>query len=141
MVEKVKIIAPADDQLPFLLNNPRIHQEHYPYFMARIVDVERFLKQYPFKQTGSPISITLTDEKAKWNNGTYIISQEGISFNGEEKAEGNLSMDVQTLTALLLGSQQPSFLHECGKITGKLEYITQLEQIITKKPAAFIDFF
>jgi predicted acetyltransferase len=42
MIDKVKIVAPSHDQLPYLLNNPRIHQEHYPYFMARIVDVKGF---------------------------------------------------------------------------------------------------
>ncbi|RZT21031.1 GNAT family N-acetyltransferase [Fictibacillus sp. BK138] len=140
MVDKVKIIAPANDKLPFLLNNPRIDQEQYPYFMARIVDVEEFLKQYPFKAIDSPLSISVIDEKAEWNNRTYFISQNGIvSKPASEK--GMLCMDVQTLTAVLLGSQKPAFLHECGRIKGKQEDVLQLEQSITKLPAAFIDFF
>jgi predicted acetyltransferase len=50
-------------------------------------------------------------------------------------------MDVQTLTAVLLGSQKPAFLYECGKIKGDLQDAHKLEQIITNLPAAFIDFF
>ncbi|WP_281249335.1 sterol carrier protein domain-containing protein [Fictibacillus arsenicus] len=108
--------------------------------MARIVDVEGFLKQYPFKAIESPISISVTDEKAEWNNRTYSISQnEIVSKPASEK--GMLSMDVQTLTAVLLGSQKPAFLHECGRISGKKEDVLQFEQCITKLPAAFIDFF
>jgi predicted acetyltransferase len=138
MVDKVKIVAPSHDQLPYLLNNPRIHQEHYPYFMARIVDVEGFLKQYPFKNAEDPLTISITDDKAEWNNGTYKISRDGISI---EQQNGSLSMDVQTLTAVLLGSQKPAFLYECGKIKGDMQEVLRLEQIITNLPAAFIDFF
>jgi predicted acetyltransferase len=140
MVDKVKIIAPANDQLPYLLNNPRISQEHYPYFMARIVDVEEFLKHYPFKTIESPLSISVTDENAEWNNKTFIISSEGVTSEPTNE-KGKLSMDVQTLTAVLLGSQKPAFLHECGKVRGKAEEVVKLEHIITKLPAAFMDFF
>jgi predicted acetyltransferase len=140
MVDKVKIIAPANDQLPYLIQNPKIHQERYPYFMARIVDVEEFLKQYPFQMTDRPLSITITDEKAEWNNSTFSISEGGI-LRSPANSEKTLSMDVQTLTAALLGSQKPAFLYECRKIKGTPEDVMLLDQMITKKPAAFLDFF
>ncbi|GGB39432.1 GNAT family N-acetyltransferase [Fictibacillus barbaricus] len=140
MVDKVKIIAPANDQLPYLISNPRIHQEHYPYFMARIVDVEGFLKQYPFKPNNPAMKISITDEKADWNNGTYSIKENEITRETESDEE-TLSMDIQTLTVALLGSQKPSFLFECGKIKGNAENVVRFEQIITNKPAAFLDFF
>ncbi|MFG6497326.1 sterol carrier protein domain-containing protein, partial [Fictibacillus sp. UD] len=140
MVDKVKIIAPSNDQLPFLINNPRIHQEHYPYFMARIVDVEEFLKQYPFKQADQPITISITDDKAEWNNGTFSIGANGISRT-DSNNEAMLSMDIQTLTAALLGSHKPTFLKQVGKMTGGQDNILQFEKMITEKPAAFLDFF
>jgi predicted acetyltransferase len=141
MVDQVKIIAPGDDQLPFLLNNPRIkQQEHYPYFMARIVDVAAFLKQYPFKEIQENTSISVTDEKAEWNNGTAYLSKDGISFE-KGVSDGDLKTDIQTLTAVMLGAQKPEFLHECGKITGYPKSLTALEKIITKQPTAFLDFF
>jgi len=140
MVDKVKIIAPANDQLPYLIQNPRIHQEHYPYFMARIVDVEGFLKQYPFKKAERQLTITITDEKAEWNNSTFSISDSGI-LRSYANSEETLSMDVQTLTAALLGSQKTAFLYECRKIKGTHEDVMLFDQMITKKPAAFLDFF
>ncbi|MCM3719564.1 GNAT family N-acetyltransferase [Fictibacillus phosphorivorans] len=140
MVDKVKIVAPSSDQLPFLLNNPRIHQEQIPYFMARIVDVEGFLNQYPLRVMESPLSISVSDEKAEWNNKTFTISNHGIVSNPISE-KGKLSMDIQTLTAVLLGSQKASFLHECGKINGEQKDIHQFEQSITQRPPAFMDFF
>lgn len=139
MVDKVKIIAPSNDQLPFLINNPRIHQEHYPYFMARIVDVEAFLKQYPFKQAEHPIRIAITDDKAEWNNGTFSIGDDRTRTSSNNEAA--LTMDIQTLTAALLGSHKPTFLYQCGRIKGKQENMIQFENIITEKPVAFLDFF
>ncbi|MDR7073991.1 GNAT family N-acetyltransferase [Fictibacillus barbaricus] len=140
MVDKVKIVAPSSDQLPYLLNNPRIQQETYPYFMARIVDVEEFLKQYPLKETSDSLTLTVKDEKAEWNNGTITVSPEGISFD-QASCSGDLQLDIQTLTAVLLGAQNPAFLFECGKIKGRFEKVETLKKIITNQPTAFIDFF
>ncbi len=140
MVDKVKIVAPSKDQLPFLINNPRIHQEHYPYFMARIVDVESFLRQYPFKNMEGRLTLSISDEKAEWNNGTFTIDANGLTRESETVSEA-LAMDVQTLAAALLGSQKPQFLFTCGKIKGNQENAERFEKIITNKPTAFLDFF
>ncbi|MFD1903773.1 hypothetical protein ACFSQ7_06060 [Paenibacillus rhizoplanae] len=45
-------LVPADDILPFLLPDPRIAQENYPYFMARIVNAKAFCGEYDLQCAG-----------------------------------------------------------------------------------------
>ena len=138
MVDKVKIIAPANDQLPYLISNPRIHQELYPYFMARIVDVEGFLKQYPFKPNNQALKISITDEKADWNKGTYSIKENEITRETESDEE-TLSMDIQTLTAALLGSQKPSFFYlNAEKLKVMLKTLFDLNRSLQKSLQLFL---
>lgn len=47
MAETVEMTVPENDNLPLLVEEPRFEQHIKPYFMARIVDVEAFLKDYP----------------------------------------------------------------------------------------------
>lgn len=148
MVDKVKMVVPQDDQLPFLLHNPRVQQEIVAYFMARIVDVEAFLKQYPFKrEQNESILLYVTDEVATWNNGTYTISKDSVQFEPmtEEGVKVTSSQgvftDIQTLTALLLGYQTATFLYQSGKLTGDEQEVTKLDRMITAKPTCFYDFF
>ncbi|MFC7371894.1 enhanced intracellular survival protein Eis [Fictibacillus iocasae] len=138
MVDKVKIIAPNDDQLPFLLQNPRITQETHPYFMARIVDVEAFLKQYEFENITRPITIAVTDKQCSWNNAAFQIGPGGVTPGDSSTG---LTMDVGTLTAVLLNAVPAAVLYETGQITGPREDLNALVSAATKKPVCFIDFF
>ena len=46
-------MVPTDDQLPYMLPDPRVTRETVPYFMARIVDLQSFVEQYAFEGAGS----------------------------------------------------------------------------------------
>ncbi|MFC0186808.1 enhanced intracellular survival protein Eis [Fictibacillus aquaticus] len=138
MVDKVKIVAPENDSLAYHLQNPRIKQELYPYFMARIVDVEGFLQLYPFENISRPITITVTDSQCPWNNSAYRIGEEGITTGDSSTG---LTMDIGTLTALLLNAMPPAVLYETEKIAGSREDLDALAEIITTKSVCFIDFF
>lgn len=80
MIDQVKLAAPADDRLPYLLDDPRIGQELVPYFMARIVDAERFVAQYRFADAGkllrngdSRLLLDIQDRYAPWNEGMWLL--------------------------------------------------------------------
>ncbi|WP_261808100.1 enhanced intracellular survival protein Eis [Paenibacillus sp. N3.4] len=60
MITKVEVNAPVDDQLPFLVHDPRFKQEKITYFSARIVDVEAFLTQYVYEAREHAPSIFCT---------------------------------------------------------------------------------
>jgi predicted acetyltransferase len=148
MIEKVTIEAPATDQLAFLLDNPRIQQEIYAYFMARIVDFKVFLEQYPFNSGLPEMSfiIDLEDQHAQWNEGTHEVSINTsgkacvVKLASSRKGEG-ISCNIQTATAMLMGYQRPLFLHQIQRIKGSIQQVQQLETVIPRSSTYLMDFF
>src|SRR5699024_384274 len=78
MIEQVKMVVPENDNLPLLVDEPRFKQQIVSYFMARIVDVLSFLKDYPF-QGGihQAVTIHVEDDFFPENSGVYQISEHG----------------------------------------------------------------
>jgi predicted acetyltransferase len=162
MIEKLTISVPSDDQLPFLLENPRIKQEIVPYFMARIVDVHPFLEQYPFavqtkEAAGHVLSFELkvTDAHAEWNEGLFLVE---IGADGNARVEkrveadatgtgtGSIRLpravcDISTLSTMLMGYQRPDFLWDVERLKGDKEAILLLEAILPKRQTYLPDFF
>ncbi|WP_438434085.1 GNAT family N-acetyltransferase [Gorillibacterium sp. sgz500922] len=135
MAGKVTLKSPADDALSFLLPNPRFKQEAAPYFMARIVDAEAFLRQYPFRP-GTPLAflLQLEDEHAPWNTGRFRvdIAEDGTAAvtklaDGEPSAEPLLSCEISTLAALFMGYLAPTALLRLGRIAVDKETALRLE--------------
>ncbi|MGA9289732.1 MAG: GNAT family N-acetyltransferase [Anaerobacillus sp.] len=150
MIDDGTLLTNESDQLPFLLVNPKVKTKVEPYFMARIVDVENFLRQYPFELDKSEsFFLHITDEQAEWNNGSYHISGEGINVYRGDKINSScthppkrgLSCNVNTLTALLTGYQKPDFLYEAGLLKGPEKEIAVLQKVITNRETNFMDFF
>lgn len=168
MADKVTLIVPTNDVLPFLLPNPRITQELVPYFMARIVDVENFLRQFPFVRlplaqkasnlANTLLNIRVTDPHAPWNEGTFqvrfpvaasgdvTVGRVSVdSFDSFDSTGDSLldvvSMDIQTLTAVLFGYQRPSLLQQLGRISGSREAVQALEQSLPTQTPFLYDFF
>ncbi|MBJ6362567.1 enhanced intracellular survival protein Eis [Paenibacillus sp. GCM10012307] len=149
MITEVSLIVPTDDQLPFLLSNPRIKQEVIPYFMSRIVDAQAFVSQYPWAAAtdGASVLLTLSDAYAPWNNGTYRLSWNEAGTGELERSEEAvqtgeaIECDIQSLTAILAGGRKPSFLRETGRISGPEDSIRLLESRIPERLPYLMDFF
>jgi predicted acetyltransferase len=150
MIEKVILIAPSDDKLPFLLSNPRIKQEVVPYFMARIVDVQSFVQQFPFAKAGDGerFYLQVSDSQAEWNNGLFEIRIEASGIAkvtkqplSDAKEDQLLTCDIQTLSSLLMGYQKASFLNEIGRLDGREAEIKRLERLIPARTTYLADFF
>ncbi|TYP75566.1 GNAT family N-acetyltransferase [Paenibacillus methanolicus] len=154
MIDKVTLEAPMDDNLPYLLPNPRIGQEIVPYFMGRIVDAPAFVEQLRLRvpegaSDGEPITLFIRDEHAPWNDGhwrleadeagLWSLRRSGSGGSGEAGAE--LSCGIGTLTALLMGYQRPERLLQDGKLTGADEAASRLERIIPRSQTNLLDFF
>ncbi|MGG4219559.1 GNAT family N-acetyltransferase [Paenibacillus jamilae] len=147
------IYIPADDNLPFLLDDPRIQQETVPYFMGRIVDVAAFVQRYPFEQIGEETSLTfhLTDRYAPWNEGVWrlTITAEGhghldrvdTSDLPDHATVADLELGIQSLTTLMLGYQQADDLYNWGRIEGSSKSVTALKRVIPIKQTFLLDFF
>ncbi|WP_025715707.1 GNAT family N-acetyltransferase [Paenibacillus sp. 1-18] len=147
------IYVPADDNLPFLLDDPRIQQETLPYFMGRIVDAAAFVEKYPFKAIGveTRLTLNLSDHYAPWNEGvwTLTINSEGrgylervdTSSSSENNIAVDLSVGIQSLTTLMLGYQRADDLYKWGRIEGRSESMSALKRVVPVKQTFLLDFF
>lgn len=142
MIDQVDWPTYMDDDFSFYLNQPNVETTIKTAAMARIVDAEMFLQKYPFKKHPEPIVIEIEDEHAPWNNGIYTIENghvcRGIESNQEDK---KMSMDINTLTAVLMGFKTPSFLYKAERISGAWAEVKKLEAVITNKTPYLLDFF
>ncbi|WP_159885577.1 GNAT family N-acetyltransferase [Paenibacillus puerhi] len=147
MIERLVWNAPADEPLPFLLDNPRVKQELVPTFMARVVDVPACLERYAFAsgQEGA-LLLDIQDQHAPWNQGVWLAEVDESGKAAVSRPTGALdlptiSCSIQTLSALLMGYQRPRFLHEIGRLGGPEEAIELLERLVTNRTAFITDFF
>lgn len=148
MVDKVKLLLSVHENFPYFLNEPKLKIEISPYFMARVVDAEKCLEKYTFNQTNESVFIHLEDEYGDWNNGTYQIMQKGIKlFKAKEGShcqhppKRGLSMDINTLTAILFGYKRPIELFDMDYIKGNIEEVQELDNKIPRVNGYFYDFF
>jgi predicted acetyltransferase len=159
MVSQVVYMAPVDEALPYLLDNPRIKQQIEPYFMARIVDIEKLVEQYPFLPSVDRIvkwsdnnSICLflhiKDQYAQWNDGLWklTVASDGSASicrveEDKQAAIRALSCDIQTLSSLLMGYMRASQLYEIGRLQGDGEQSQKLEAIVPHRSTFLSDFF
>ncbi|MEC0171103.1 GNAT family N-acetyltransferase [Paenibacillus graminis] len=141
-------LVPSDDILPYLLPDPRIPQENYPYFMARIVNARTFIENFTFQSHNSLESRTLyiEDEHAPWNNGLWLwsVTAEGAAtferLDGE-KAAADLSCTIGALTVMLLGYKRPAELAKYGQLNASSSGLDWLEEVIPQAKTALFDFF
>ncbi|PYY30610.1 GNAT family N-acetyltransferase [Paenibacillus illinoisensis] len=152
MIDEVTLKAPANDTLAFQLDNPRIQQEVTPYFMARIVSVEQFISQYPFASQDSPVQIQLEveDAHAPWNEGVWELN---VAMNGtasiwkkgeltkEDQHAQHIRLNIQSLTAVLMGYRRPAEMARIDRIQGSEEDIQALEKAIPVRQTYLMDFF
>ncbi|MBB6675007.1 GNAT family N-acetyltransferase [Cohnella nanjingensis] len=152
MIDKMTVTMPVDDELPFLLPEPRIKQELKAYFMSRIVDAPAFVGQYPFH--GGPgeerLTLRLADAHASWNDGTFeVVFAPGgearmtplAAGTAGEATEADVVCDIQTLTAMLLGDRRPEWLARIGRLTGSERAVGLLTRRIPVRTTHLLDFF
>lgn len=145
MVDKVEGNIYNNEPIHFLLDDGQINETLEPYYMARIVDVESFLKNYPFKEVNSfePFHFIVSDPHAQWNEGSFsIIRNDNGKFQiMSEKIGKAVNIDIQTLTTMLMSYRTPTYLHKIERLNTDEETIRTLEQIIPREQPYFSDYF
>lgn len=145
MIRKVEGNIHTDEPLAFLLEDADIKETISPYYMARIVDIKEFIKQYPFKPATQEREWTfnLNDPLLSWNQGTFTlrISMDGKGEIVEAPQSTEASIDIQTLTTMLLGYKRPDYLLRIGRLSCSPESVDMLEDAIEQKTPYFSDFF
>lgn len=143
MVDWVKGNTYKYEPQAFLLEDGHITETIEPYYMARIVDVEYFLKEYPFLNKDQPIHFIVSDPLAEWNRGIWSLSwdEEGEIIIDNEPKGPSVELDIQTLTTLLMSYRRPSYLAEIGRLHATKQAVNILEALIPDKQAYFSDYF
>lgn len=145
MISKVLGDIYTDEPLAFLLEDADIKETIAPYFMARIVDVEQFIPQYPFKPDTHDRKWTfaLDDPLLTWNQGTFTLyidaSGRGQIARTSERTDSRVS--INTLTTMLLGYKSPDYLHRIGRLVCSPDTVDMLEDAIEQQTPYFSDYF
>lgn len=132
-----------NEPLAFFLDDGAIKQTIAPYYMARIVDVEQFLRVYPFEdETVRPFHFVVSDPLAKWNNGIFGVeySEEGFVISRNSVGQP-VTIDIQTLTTMLMGYRRPAYLRSIERLNASTSLLRDLEKIIPDEDPYFSDYF
>lgn len=145
MITKVIGNTYTDEPLAFLLEDADIKETISPYYMARIVELEKFIDQYPFKPDtiNREWTFTMDDPVLACNQGTFklTISNDGKGQVVRVQNRVNDRIDIKTMTTMLLGYKRPDYLHKIGRITCSPETVDMLEDSIEQQTAYFSDYF
>lgn len=146
----------SNHNLAFLLEDGHIKESIQPYIMARIVDVEQFLMQYPFEFVRSNMCLrfSVSDPLLEWNNRDFIldfkdgelalqvvVSEVVASEEKQNLGEYHIKLDIQTLVTMLLGYKRPLYLRSINRLQASDESIDKLEEILPEGKAYFSDYF
>lgn len=144
MVYRIEGDIYKNEPLSFLLEDSKIKETIEPYYMARIVDVERFLKDFPFKSFKRSFHFVVTDPVAEWNRGIFGLQwdegSEGVKVTREAIGEA-VYLDIQTLTCLLMNYRRVAYLSLVERIETSKNTLRILEEIIPDNAAYFSDYF
>ncbi|MDR1074752.1 MAG: GNAT family N-acetyltransferase [Xanthomonadaceae bacterium] len=133
-----------NEPVAFLLEDGEIEETVSPYIMGRIVDVEAFLRDYPFpRDPAEPFHFVVEDPLAEWNNGVFSVQWDdlGQTMVGREPLGRPVKANIQTLTALLMSYRSPSYLHRIERLEADEATIKMLEYLIPDQEPYFSDYF
>lgn len=145
MITRVKGHIYTTEPLAFLLEDSDIKETISPYYMARIVDIHRFVKQYPFlpQTTECQLTFTLHDPMLEWNQGKFTlkVDEQGRGQLTEGGGNAEAIFDIQTLTTMLMGYKRPAYLARAGRFQSRRTTIELLERLIERQTPYFSDYF
>ncbi len=145
MIDKVVGSTFTDEPLAFLLEDADIKEVISPYYMARIVDFPEFVRKYPFKPDSveREWSFVLSDPIMECNQGGFRLKIDkkgrGTAERIQEKCAD--SIDIQTMTTMLMGYKRPDYLAKIGRIRAGEETIDMLEDSIEQQVPYVSDYF
>lgn len=145
MIDKVVGCTYTDEPLAFLLEDASITETISPYYMARIVDFAAFIEKFPFKPSLliREWKFMLSDPIMACNHGTFLLridthgKGEAIKLN--EPCEDTIN--IQTMTTMLLGYKRPDYLARIGRIVASESTIDMLEDSIEQQTPYISDYF
>lgn len=137
----------SGEAIAFEFEDSEIDETIQPYVMARIVDVQAFLEEYPFQVFDDNLTLDfqVTDPVAPWNNGCFhLMRRDGKVACEKFETCGSghrIALDIQTLTALLMGYKRPTYLYNNDRIDMDYHLLKTLETLLPSGKPYFSDYF
>ena len=145
MIDKVVGSTYTDEPLAFLLEDASITETISPYYMARIVDFSAFIAKFPFKP--HPVErewkFLLSDPIMECNRGVFYlkIDKEGRGEAVKISEKCSDTINIQTMTTMLMGYKRPDYLARIGRIIASEATIDMLEDSIEQQTPYISDYF
>ena len=144
MIHQLKGHIYMNEPLAFMMEDSQIEETIEPYYMARIVDVGRFLAQYPYDDEIKPFHFVVSDPVAEWNNGIFSLAATDEDKEVEVRRDAigqSVTLDIQTLTTLLMSYKSPAYLYKIGRLQTDEATLRLLEKLIPGEQPYFSDYF
>ncbi|QQP69505.1 GNAT family N-acetyltransferase [Carnobacterium sp. CS13] len=123
-------------------SEPQFKKEVIQDIMIRIVDVEKFLTVYPFKNRTKTLYLNVTDTYAPWNQGIYVIDSNGVKKLKENSLSVEcLEMDISSLSSYLAGYHELDWYRGQEKAKGSERVLKDWNQAIPKEQPQFYGHF
>ena len=145
MIDKVVGSTYTDEPLAFLLEDASITETISPYYMARIVDFSAFIAKFPFKP--HPVErewkFLLSDPIMECKRGVFYlkIDKEGRGEAVKISEKCSDTINIQTMTTMLMGYKRPDYLARIGRIIASEATIDMLEDSIEQQTPYISDYF
>lgn len=144
MVDEVYGCNYYNHAIAFMLEDSETKETIRPYIMARIVDVEQFLRGYDFSDCDRDAAVTfeIADSLLEWNNGPFTVEfrREGGPRLTRERSGRTVKLSIGILTAMLMGYKRPAYLRRIERLEASDAAISLLESVIPKEKAYFSDY-
>lgn len=147
MITRVEGANYSGEAIAFQFEDSEIDETIQPYAMARIVDVQGFIEEYPFQMVDENIHLDLevVDSMAAWNNGLFHVGWRDGRTVCERIASCStghrLALDIQTLTTMLMGYKRPTYLYNNDRLDMQYHLVRILESLIPQGKPYFSDYF
>lgn len=147
MVSEVKGYNYTGEAIAFQFDDSEIKETIQPYFMARIVDVQPFMENYPYQNNDDSLKFyfRVHDATAPWNEGVFYLHFENnapICEKVDEYEESYLvELDISILTTMMMGYKRPTYLYNNDYIKVDYYLLHALEMLIEPKKPYFSDYF
>lgn len=106
-IREIKGTASATQHPFFYFDEPDVEQKIVQDMMIRIVDVDKFLKQFPWGTLTQTLYVQIVDPYCQWNCHTFEISLNGSVHTVANEKEINersiLSLPINLFSAFIVG--------------------------------------
>lgn len=143
MIDKVKGSIYHNETIAFHMKDSAIEEKIEPYYMARIVDVENFLKNYSFNKITKPFHFIVNDSLVEENNGIFaIVKDENNEIVIKREAIGpRIKISIQCLTSMLMSYRLPEYYYRFNYLECDAETLELLTKAIYPTTPYFSDYF